>query len=278
MSGRIRSIKPEILEDEVTAGLGHVAFRLFIGFICLADDYGRLRADPRYLVAQVLWARTCPLDEFKGALAELEPLVLFYEVGGQKYAEIRNWSKHQKVQHPGKPRVPPPPETLTNSSGESHRTLTGAREGLTPDHGPGPDPKIGDPDPEIRTSTHAREVPSQVDLTKPAPDWFVTACETVKVNTGETFSTSEAWLSYAGHRMSKGEPLTPQHATYWVTRVMVPEARKTRLAPPSRASNGHSRDRPEPPKLTTEQARAEAKSFAERLRRKVTESGTTGKD
>ena len=44
MSGRIRTIKPELLDDAVTAGLSDMAFRLFVSSIVLADDYGRLRA------------------------------------------------------------------------------------------------------------------------------------------------------------------------------------------------------------------------------------------
>jgi two-component system sensor histidine kinase BaeS len=37
MSGRIRTIKPELLDDERTATLSDAAFRLFIGLILLAD-------------------------------------------------------------------------------------------------------------------------------------------------------------------------------------------------------------------------------------------------
>jgi len=40
VAGRIRCIKPELLEDERTAGLSHEAFRLFIGLILLSDDEG----------------------------------------------------------------------------------------------------------------------------------------------------------------------------------------------------------------------------------------------
>jgi hypothetical protein len=123
VSGRIRTIKPELLDDAVTAGLSDMAFRIFISTIVLADDYGRLRAEPGWLLAQIYWARGLRVEDFSEALKELEPLVLFFEVKGQRYAEIRNWSKHQKVSHPGKPRIPAPPESLPRSSGESPETL-----------------------------------------------------------------------------------------------------------------------------------------------------------
>lgn len=44
MAGRIRSMKPEILDDAIIAGLTDAAFRLFIAMIMVADDHGNLRA------------------------------------------------------------------------------------------------------------------------------------------------------------------------------------------------------------------------------------------
>jgi len=130
MAGRIRTIKPELLEDAVTAGLSDMALRIFVAAILLADDYGRLRAETGWLLGQIYWARAVQVEHFIAALAELDRLVQFYEINGQRYAEIRNWSKHQKVSHPGKPRIPEPLEGLTKLSGESPETLV-------PDHRPG---------------------------------------------------------------------------------------------------------------------------------------------
>jgi len=123
VSGRIRTVKPELLEDAVTAGLSDRAFRLFIAVILMADDYGRLRAESRFIAGQVYWLRECSQADMAAALAEIEPLVLFYDIHGQRYAEIRNWNKHQKVSHPGKPRIPPPPEELSKPSGGPPETL-----------------------------------------------------------------------------------------------------------------------------------------------------------
>lgn len=122
MSGRIRTIKPELLEDAVTAGLSDTAFRIFIAAILLADDYGCLRFESAWLQGQVFWARSVDPSTFAKALSELSPLVNEYSVNGQRYGAIRNWSKHQRVSHPGKPRVPGPPESLPPSSGESRET------------------------------------------------------------------------------------------------------------------------------------------------------------
>lgn len=129
MSGRIRTIKPELLEDAVTAGLSDSAFRLFIAMILLADDYGNLRAEAKYIEGQVYWSAV-PEKAVKDSCKELESLVRFYEVRGQRYAHIRGWEKHQKVQHVGKPRVPPAPD---NDSGLSHESLMNPPETLAPD-------------------------------------------------------------------------------------------------------------------------------------------------
>lgn len=126
MSGRIRTVKPELLEDAITAGLSDMSFRLFIACILLADDYGNLRFEPEWIRGQVYWSRKVDSTQFSAAIAELSVVVTAYEVKGQFYGAIKNWSKHQKVSHPGKPRVPGLAEALPRVSGDP-------RESLVPD-------------------------------------------------------------------------------------------------------------------------------------------------
>lgn len=104
---RIRTIKPEILEDAVTAGLSDSAFRLFASAIVLADDYGNLQGDERWLRSQIWWAHEKP-PRFAEILRELRQgsLVAIYEVRGQKYLHLKGWTKHQRIDNAGKPRVP----------------------------------------------------------------------------------------------------------------------------------------------------------------------------
>lgn len=105
---RIRTIKPEWLDDERLVLADSDARVLSIALILLADDYGRGRAN-----RTVLEARVFP-GKIPGTLAKaLDTLrtlnfVLLYEVDGQSYFTIRNWTKHQKVDKPGKPQVPEP--------------------------------------------------------------------------------------------------------------------------------------------------------------------------
>ena len=114
---RIRTLKPEMLSDEKTATLTDAEFRLFVGIILLADDYGNLRANPKQLDAAIFWARENPVDI--GPLLETLTavgLIVPYTVRGQRYIHLRGWDKHQKVDHPGKPLCPGLAETDTNNS------------------------------------------------------------------------------------------------------------------------------------------------------------------
>lgn len=169
---RIRTLKPEILEDQKTAALDDTSWRVFVSLIILADDYGNGRADPRWLSGQILWMQGDRSKTMRETLATLsrdsregarDSLITLYEVHGQPYFSIRQFKRHQKVDHPGKPRVPGPeivdsekPQqaistSYTKSSRDSRESVaTESRvtsETLAPD--PDPDPER-DPDPDHR--------------------------------------------------------------------------------------------------------------------------------
>jgi uncharacterized phage protein (TIGR02220 family) len=111
MPGRIRTIKPELLEDDKTAALTHEEWRLFVSLLLLADDHGCMRAHPVQLAAAVFWARESRegLAKLLEGLASVS-LITLYTVRGQEYLHVTNWTKHQKVDHPGQRRVPGPDE------------------------------------------------------------------------------------------------------------------------------------------------------------------------
>ncbi len=103
-------MKPEWLDDERMAMASLEARVLSVALVLMSDDYGNGRANPVMLQARVFPAKTRG-KEAESALSELENMgfVKLYELDGQRYYSIRNWSKHQKVEKPGKPRVPSPP-------------------------------------------------------------------------------------------------------------------------------------------------------------------------
>lgn len=117
--GRIRSIKPEIHDDEQACSLDDDAWRLWVGAWPLADDEGRFRAQPLYLSTR-LWMGTPtsdgrPRDALYAATALLKlarsGLVRLYRAqSGELYGEVkrRGWSAHQRIDHPSKWRNPAP--------------------------------------------------------------------------------------------------------------------------------------------------------------------------
>lgn len=136
---RIRTIKPEILTDEKTAGLSDTSWRLFVSCIVMADDYGNFRASPAFLHSQVFWANATYPDACAKALETLArlSLVSLYKVAGQQYGHIVGWAKHQRVDHPGKPLCPRENQgtstSYENSSRESQEDSASIHESLKPD-------------------------------------------------------------------------------------------------------------------------------------------------
>ncbi len=145
MAGRIRTIKPELLEDERTATLSHEAFRLFVGLLLLADDYGNFRANPKMLDGAVYHSQETRegLASLLDELARVS-LVTLYRVRDQAYGHLRGWDKHQKVDKPSKPRMPSPSDveavriasisaTSRDPRGSVVESSRGSRETLAPD-------------------------------------------------------------------------------------------------------------------------------------------------
>lgn len=112
---RIRSVSPDIVEDESLAKVSPYAERTFVRLWTILDDKGRGKDNALLLKAQLY-----PLDERMTAervakdLAELEAegLLQRYEVDGKRYlcAKPEAWSRYQKPKHPTPSKLPPPPD------------------------------------------------------------------------------------------------------------------------------------------------------------------------
>lgn len=119
MAGRIRTIKPEVLDDELACALTDLSWRVWVSLWVLCDDFGNVRASPKYLAAQI-WQDTARVNDAVRALEELstktvdpgqKPMIFLYGVDGQTYAHIKGFDKHQRQDNRSKkPRVPSPPE------------------------------------------------------------------------------------------------------------------------------------------------------------------------
>lgn len=179
MTGRIRTVKPEWLEDELLAAASDEARVLSVGLILLADDYGNGRASIATIAASV-WRFQLERDDgasapevlAKASRAFRELLAMGFigswSEGGQRYFAIRNWVRHQKVDKPGKPLVPKPPADVFFDEVEDSRSPSEPvakvsrviRESLAPDLRPTTNDLDQRPTTPIRASAQVRPDPA----------------------------------------------------------------------------------------------------------------------
>lgn len=107
---RIRSIKPEMWQDEKVGQLGRDARLLFLVLISLADDEGRFRALPSMILGHGYPYDTDAAKKLDRWLSEVElaGLVDLYTVDGVRYGSLPGWS-HQKINRPSPSTLPEPP-------------------------------------------------------------------------------------------------------------------------------------------------------------------------
>jgi hypothetical protein len=105
---RIRSIKPEFFLSEDVAALPLRARLLWIGLWTHCDDAGRTKDNARLIKGAVWPLDNVSLADIEDDLATLADhgRIVRYEVGGRRYLEVTNWSEHQKINNPSKPKHP----------------------------------------------------------------------------------------------------------------------------------------------------------------------------
>jgi hypothetical protein len=138
-------VKPEIHQDEAVGVVSDSAFRLFVGLITLADDYGRLKGGLGLLNSQVWPYAPKALDEIDRLLKELASadLIQRYEVDGKPYVCLPSWEHHQRIDNAGKTRIPPPDPDIrrdaprTSASGGESPLEGKGEEGKGPGKGVG---------------------------------------------------------------------------------------------------------------------------------------------
>jgi len=142
MSGRIRTLKPEWLDDEKLGSCSDAARLLHAALILMADDHGNGRA-AHTLIRNRVWGYSETSRDPREPLAELSRvgLIRLYVVNGETYYTIPKWPIHQKVDKVGKPHVPKPDAEDTVyvssdciiSSRDFRETVASSSETLGPD-------------------------------------------------------------------------------------------------------------------------------------------------
>jgi hypothetical protein len=223
---RIRSIKPEFWKSQAIAEHDFFTRLVFIGLWTYVDDNG-VGIDHYRLIAAELF----PLEEdlasvardVRESIARLAAAgrVIRYTVNGKQFLYIVNWTEHQKIDRPNKPRYPspdsplaeptpptggntPPRETLDEPSRESR---------ATPPSGAGDQRNRGSEEQRkgsaplaLRTAGAA----AQLRLVDDEPDEPVLTGEVVPSdpepeNAGQL---TRAWIDFCKDR---GVPIPPNH-------------------------------------------------------------------
>jgi hypothetical protein len=117
---RIRSIKPEIWQDEALGRCTVYARILYIGLITQADDEGRLRGATE-LIRSLIFpydpddAHAENVERWLYELVQVGLIVRYEADRGCSYISVVGWSDHQKVNHPTPSKLPAPPGPLEDS-------------------------------------------------------------------------------------------------------------------------------------------------------------------
>lgn len=121
---RTRNIKPAFFDNDILGGMQPLTRLLFIGLWCIADRDGRLEDRPRRIKKTLLGYDDVTAEETDGMLRELENggFIIRYEVDGEAYIQIVNFSKHQNPHIAEKMSEIPAPSGFTTSIPKSKKS------------------------------------------------------------------------------------------------------------------------------------------------------------
>jgi len=126
---RIRTVKPELWQDEDLAEVSEPTLILAIGLLNHADDEGYFRANPALIKAAIFPLRE-PSVSIHGMLTELSNIDyvrLFEGANGKQYGQICGFMRHQKINRPSPSKIKPLDDG-TELSVNDHGELTHGRE------------------------------------------------------------------------------------------------------------------------------------------------------
>lgn len=128
--GRIRTLKPEFCTSQSTGALSREARLFFVQLFTDADDEGRLVYSPKRLAGLLYpwdddvgdaeierWTKEC---ESQGMLRRYSGASREGDGEPQKLLQIVNWKPHQKISHPTRSRLAPPPNYEVNGQVTGH--------------------------------------------------------------------------------------------------------------------------------------------------------------
>jgi hypothetical protein len=110
---RKRQLPPNIAEWPEFKNLSHDARLVYLLLYTKADDQGRVREDVGVLVFELFPGETGFGQKFEHCLREMEreQLIGRYDVKQVSCLVLSRWHDTQKIAHPTRSKLPPPPET-----------------------------------------------------------------------------------------------------------------------------------------------------------------------
>jgi len=97
---RIRTIKPEMFQDEKLAPADVTTRFVFLGLISMADDAGRVLDNVRVIDAFIFPETSDSSHEPLMRLSRMGLVVRGKTASGQRVLQIANWKRHQRIEHP----------------------------------------------------------------------------------------------------------------------------------------------------------------------------------
>lgn len=123
MAPRIRTIKPEMFQDEKLSALDPCTRLVFIGLISMADDAGRVPDSLKHIDGFLFPHTDESSREAIETLAKMKRVLRYTAPNGQKCIQLVNWHRHQKVDKPGKNVLPGPTPYQFNQAGKSNESI-----------------------------------------------------------------------------------------------------------------------------------------------------------
>jgi len=127
---RIRYLKPDFFKDEDIAELPFETRLVFAGLWCQADREGRLEDRPKRLKVEIMPYDDIDIEKQLQLLANSKknsnrPFIVRYEINGEKYIQILNFSKHQKFHSTEKESEIPPYNPPLKGKGKGKGNIKG---------------------------------------------------------------------------------------------------------------------------------------------------------
>lgn len=185
---RIRTIKPEMWQDEKLSPLPPLVRLVFLGLISMSDDDGRIVDNVKSIDGFLFPESKDSSREAIETLARIGRVLRYRSGSGQKLLQIVNWSKHQKVDKKSKYTLPGPTSEDYTGQRLTDDVARQSRDGVE----------------DIDTSSPSDLRPSTSDLRSTTPILVSADAEHVSKSVDKDFE--EIWAIYP-----KREGGNPKH-------------------------------------------------------------------